>query len=104
MIAQAIYEIYDPRLALVTITSVVVTSDLRLAKVYWTVSVSPGDERTKRREQVQRALDKAAGNLRRSVAQELNTRFVPELKFFYDDTIDTSEEVERLFERMHEGK
>lgn len=88
----------DPRFSLVTITSAFVSPDLRVARVYWTIS---GD--AERRREVQEAFEAAAGLFRRSVGHELGLRFVPELKFFYDDTLDTCEEVERLFARINSG-
>ncbi|NDC39231.1 MAG: hypothetical protein EBZ48_14500, partial [Proteobacteria bacterium] len=45
-------------------------------------------------------LEELRSTLRRAVGAELGTRFVPELKFFYDDTMDTMEQVERLFQRI----
>jgi ribosome-binding factor A len=42
----------------------------------------------------------AEGPLRKMLARGLGTRFVPELKFFYDDTYDTVHRVEELLERV----
>ena len=86
----------DPRFALVTITSIVVSPDLRIAKVYWTVN---GDDA--RITETKEALETSSGPLRRAVGSELGTRFVPSLKFFYDETLDRMEEVERLFQKIH---
>lgn len=85
----------DPRFFLVTITSVVVSPDLRNAKIYW--MVTGGRDRAP---EVEEAFESAHGHFRRLVGKELGVRFVPELKFFYDDTLDTAEEVERLFKRI----
>jgi ribosome-binding factor A len=62
--------------------------------VYWIV----GEQ--KRIPEVQAAFDAAAGFFRKSVSQALGTRSVPQLRFYYDDTLDTSAEIERLFERV----
>lgn len=93
----------DPRFFLVTITSVVVSPDLRQAKVYWVVS---GD-REQRIPEVEEAFESAGGRFKRVAGKELGIRFAPDLKFFYDDTLDTSEEVARLMARIassSEGK
>ena len=95
LLATELYRLSDPRMALVTITSVVVSPDLRQAKVYWAVSGGEG-----RIEEVEEQLEQIRPGLRKTVGADLGTRFVPELKFFYDDTIDTVEEVERLFQRI----
>ena len=96
IISQELFRTSDPRVSLVTITSVVVTTDLRIAKIYW--AVTGGQERS---ESVQSILDGMRSSLRRAVGEELGTRHVPELKFFYDETLDTMEEVERLFQKIH---
>lgn len=96
IIANQLARTADPRFSLVTVTSVVVSPDLRFAKVYWIVS---GDE--ERLEEVREAFEAASGLFRRAVGAQLGVRFVPELRFYYDDTLDTCEEVERLFARIN---
>lgn len=98
LIAMELNRVADPRFSLVTISSVIVSPDLRHARVYW--MVSGGAER---RGQVDQAFQSAEGLFKRVLAKELKIRFVPELKFFYDDTLDTCEEVERLMEKIHPG-
>ena len=97
-IASELYQLVDSRFQLVTVTSVVVSPDLGRAKVYW---VTSGDEA--RIAEVQEAFEKAAGHFRHIVGKDLGTRFVPELKFFYDDTLDTSEKVEQLFAKIRQA-
>ena len=84
----------DPRLGLVTITSVVVSPDLRHAKVYW---MAGGD--SARIAEVEEGFASAGGLFRRALGKELGVRFVPEIKFYYDDTFDTRDEVDRLLSR-----
>ena len=98
LIATELARTSDPRLGLVTITSVVVSPDLRHAKVYWIVS---GE--AERRPEVEEAFASANGLFRRALGKELGVRFVPEIKFFYDDTFDTHDEVARLLSRAGLG-
>lgn len=95
IIAGELLRTADPRFHLVTITSVVVSTDMRYAKVYWVVS---GNQ--ERVAEVTEAFQGADHLFRRSVAKDLGVKFVPEIKFFYDDTLDVSGEVEELFERI----
>ena len=97
IVATELLKTNDPRLNLVTISAVTCTPDLRLAKIYWVVS---GTAATK--SQVQQAFDDAASYFRRAVAASLNARFTPELRFYYDDTLDTVAEVEKLFEKIRQ--
>lgn len=97
ILSMELYRITDPRFHLVTITSVAVSPDLRIAKIYWTVT---GED--DRRQEVEEAFEGVGGLFRKALAEELGTRFVPQLKFFYDDTLDTAEEVERLMSLVRE--
>jgi len=81
----------DERFQLVSITRVMITADLREAKVYWNVSGS-----SNRRIEVENAFEKAKGYFRSSLSKKLDIKHTPSLTFFYDDTLDTVEEVDRL--------
>lgn len=91
VLANELFRVSDPRFNLVTITSVVVSPDLRNIKAYWMVS---GD--VARRNEVAAAFEGATGLFKRVLADELSTRFAPDIRFYYDDTLDTTENVERL--------
>jgi ribosome-binding factor A len=90
----------DPRFNLVTITSVMVSPDLRNAKAYWVVSFLSDMDRDERIAEVNEAFDAAQGHFRRVIAKQLGVRFVPDVRFYYDDTLDTAEHVEKLMERI----
>lgn len=85
----------DPRLEPVTVTGVDVTPDLRIAHVY--VSVL-GDEEARRESLT--ALGHAAGFFRRELASTLQLRFVPDISFHLDDTLDRAERIDRLLEQL----
>jgi ribosome-binding factor A len=95
VIARELLRLSDPRFLLVTVTSVVTTHDLRLAKVYFMVSGQ--DER---REDALEAFESAAGLLRSVVGRELSLKVTPELRFYYDDTLDTQARIEELLARV----
>ena len=95
-IANQLLHAADPRFSLVTITSVVASRDLRHAKVYWVAT-----EGRDRCAEIDEAFTAAAGMLKKVVGDALGIRFAPDLKFFYDDTLDTVEEVERLFAKIN---
>jgi ribosome-binding factor A len=83
-------QIKDPRVGLVTITSVKVSSDFASAKVYFTVM---GDEEN--RVATERGLRSARNFMRKAVADELKLRNAPELRFLYDDSLDRAMGIER---------
>ena len=75
--------ISDPRLESVSLTGVKMSPDLKLAKIYFVIS-----ENVASREEAFAAFKKAKGFIKYSLAQELNLRYMPELQFYYDDSID----------------
>ena len=89
-------EVHDPGIGFVTITRVQVTPDLQQARVYYTAL---GDEKTRRNSE--RALERAAPFLRRQIGARLRLKRVPELKFFYDESIAGQDRIERLLDDLH---
>ena len=89
-------ELEDPRLSLVSISHVDVSKDLRFAKVYFSVL---GDE--KGAAHAQDGLDGARGFIRKRVGQEIRLKFIPELSFFYDDSLEFNIRLKQDLERMH---
>lgn len=88
-------ETKDPRIeGLLSVTAVNTSADLRYARVY--VSVM-GTEEEKRR--VQEGLAAAAGFLRRCLADRLTLRYIPEITFERDDSIERGS---RLLELINE--
>lgn len=73
-------DIKDPRVSMVTITEVVVSKDLKYAKVYVTVL-----EDDKAAECI-KVLNKAAGFIRVQLSKKMQLRSIPSLKFIFDDT------------------
>ena len=73
----------DPRVsqAMVTITHVDTTSDLRYARIYVTALDRTGEK------DLMRGLKSASGFLRRELGSRLNLRYTPELQFIGDDSI-----------------
>lgn len=74
-------ELRDPRLGMVTLTEVRMSSDLGYATVYY--SVLGADEK-----QAQEILDEAADQLRGPVGRALGLRHSPELRFVKDELIE----------------
>jgi len=87
-------EIRDPRVSpMLTVASVEVSRDLSVAKVYYSL-LDPEERR-----ETQAALKRAAGFLRRRLAQEMQIRSVPELRFHYDDSAERGAAMSALIDR-----
>jgi len=88
-------EVVDPRLSLVSVTEVKVDRELAVANVW--VSALEGEQRQK---EVLRALKGAQGFLRRELAQRIDLRTMPELRFHWDPTPERSERLARLLDEL----
>ena len=83
-------ELKDPRLQFLTITRVDLSGDLSHAKVFVTVF------ETDKAEASIKALNRAAGYLRRRLGQEMRIRSVPELHFQHDASVETGQRMDSL--------
>jgi len=92
-------EVADPRLAGISITDVKVDRELTYADIYY--SSLEGSERA---EEILNGLEHAQGFLRRALAERVDLRIFPKLRFHYDPTFERAERIERLFESLHEGE
>ena len=75
------FETKDPRLQRVSLTSVDLTRDLSVARVYFSL-MDPNDDPAL----VAEGLQAAAGFLRRKLGGAIKVRHVPELRFAHDDS------------------
>jgi ribosome-binding factor A len=87
-------DLADPRLQMVTITSVETTPDLGRAKVYWTV-LDP-----KRVGDAAAALDSARGVLQGKVARAIKSRQTPHLVFVHDELQDEARRLTALIDEV----
>lgn len=86
-----IQDISDPRLSGISITDVKVDRELAFADIY--VSAFEGSERSA---EVLDGLSHAQGFIRRELAQRLDLRTFPRLRFHWDPTFERAEHIERL--------
>ena len=84
-------KVRDPRVGLVTITSVEVAGDLGSARVY----VRPQDLNDELNESLA-GLEAAAPFLRRELGRSLHLRRVPELRFQQDHSLDQARRIEEI--------
>ncbi|MDZ7797211.1 MAG: 30S ribosome-binding factor RbfA [Candidatus Marinimicrobia bacterium] len=82
--------------AMLTVSRVDLTSDLREARIY--VSVFPPDDDLRAR--CLEALRKYRGKIRLEVGEKVLMRYVPRIKLFIDDTLDNVERVNTLLQEL----
>jgi ribosome-binding factor A len=95
VLAEALPELKDPRIGLVTVTSVETTSDLRHATVYVSVLGS-----ARRRTATIAGLTAAHGVLQSRVARELRLKRTPQLTFEYDPSVERGVRMTQLIDEL----
>jgi ribosome-binding factor A len=96
-IAETLFrEVNDPRVSTVTLTGVRIGPDLKTAKIFFTL---------RRKEDLADAiagLRKATGFIRRQISGRLQLRYVPELEFLHDETLENVNRLESLLRQAAE--
>jgi ribosome-binding factor A len=83
----------DPRKGFITITHVKLSGDLRIASIFFTVLGN--------NDIAQESLDvlnRANHFIRNEIASYIKARYIPELRFFLDDTMEYARRIEELLE------
>jgi len=91
-------KIKDPRLEAATITSVKMSRDLKFARVYFVTS--GGKESIK---EAVEGFKSALGYVKRKLASQLGLRYMPELRFFYDDSFDYGSHIDEVIKAVKSG-
>jgi ribosome-binding factor A len=88
-------KIRDPRLAMATITGVKMSNDLKLARIYFTIY---GD--SEKIEAARRGFESARGFIKKNLAGRLGLRYMPDLKFFHDDSFEYGSHIDKLLDKL----
>jgi ribosome-binding factor A len=88
-------EIHDPRVSGIMITDVKVDKELAYADIY--VSAVEGIERSK---EVLEGLEHARGFIRHELAQRIELRVFPRIRFHWDITPERADRIERLLHTL----
>jgi ribosome-binding factor A len=99
ILAEEIPKLKDPRIGFVTVTGVKVTADLRRAWVYYTAF---GDD--KERASTRAGLRSAVPRLRGVIGKQVRMKFLPELAFEEDATLEQAATIDRLIARLNAGE
>jgi ribosome-binding factor A len=95
VLAEALPELKDPRIGLVTVTAVETAPDLHHATVF----VSVLGSNRKRRASLD-GLEAAHGVLQSRLARELRMKRTPQLTFEYDPTVERGVRMTRLIDEL----
>lgn len=86
--SEIIRELKDPRLGFVTITNVIVSHDIRHAKIYVSIMGNPDEKKDS-----MAVLNNARGFIRRETGKRIRIKHIPELAFINDESIEKGSRV-----------
>lgn len=86
--------IKDPRLEMAVITGVKMSPDLKSARVYFSTSGK------KSKEEASEGFKSALGYIKRTLARELELRYMPELQFFYDESFEYGSHIDEILKSV----
>ena len=89
----------DPRVRGVTLTGIRLSDDLRLARIYYSVMGDSGVI-----EAARAGLDSAKSFIKREIGIRMTLRYIPEIRFIHDASLETGTQMDKLFEEMRKEK
>jgi ribosome-binding factor A len=87
----------DPRLKSASITGVKMSRDLRIARVYFITS----DNKNTVGKTIE-GFKSALGYVKYKLAAELGLRYMPELRFYYDESFEYGVHIDNILSRVHD--
>lgn len=90
-------EIKNPKITgLVSVTKVSVTEDLKFADTYFSKLPIIDDKKDLSQEEMLEALNQVKGFLRKRIAEEIDIRYVPEIRVKIDNSIENAIKITKL--------
>jgi len=89
-------EVKDPRVRGVTLTGVTISTDLKVAKIFFTTL--RGEDQSA----ALAGLQSATAYIKRQIAVHLRLRHTPDLRFLYDTTLERASRLEGLLRQAGE--
>jgi ribosome-binding factor A len=89
----------DPRVQGVTMTGIDLSNDLKLARVYFSVMGNKSEI-----ERALAGLNSAKGFIKREIGLRMQLRYVPEIKFLHDASLESGSHLDRIFEEIEKDE
>lgn len=84
-------ELGEPEMQWITVTDCVMSNDLKRADIYFTTI-----EQNLSHHQASRLLEQKTGEIKRHLGSRVRLKFMPELRFIWDDSVLIEEKIEEL--------
>lgn len=97
-LSEILRSIKDPRInsSFISITNVDSTPDLKYAKIYYSVISASEEEQN----EIAKGFKSATGFIRKQLAERLNLRITPELKFIHDKSMEKGADITKLIKKV----
>ncbi len=92
-------KVKDPRTKGVTMTGIHLSNNLKLARVYYSVMGESSQV-----EMAQAGLESAKSFIKREIGLRMALRYVPEITFVYDPTLESGAHMDKLFEKLRSNR
>lgn len=89
----------DPRVQGVTMTGINLSNDLKLARVYFSVMGNKSEI-----ERALAGLNSAKGFIKREIGLRMQLRYVPEIKFLHDASLESGSHLDRIFKEIQKDE
>ena len=89
-------QVNDPKKGFITLTRVRMSPDLRIANVYFSVL-----GKKNQKEETLVVLNKANRFIRKELGSRIESRFLPELRFHFDDSMEYSSHINSILRKIH---
>jgi ribosome-binding factor A len=88
----------DPRVKGVTITGTKLSNDLKMARVYFSVIGEKSEV-----EMALNGLNSAKGFIKREIGLRMKLRYVPEIKFVHDQSLESGSYLDGIFQEIQKN-
>ena len=85
----------DPRVKKTTVTGIVVSNDLRYAKVFYSLIGSKQEIM-----EAQKGLESATGFIKREIGLRMDLKYIPDIVFKHDPSLAEGDHMEKLLQRL----
>ena len=90
-----ISEVFIPEAGLLTVTNVAITDDLKLAKIYLSFL-----ENKKPIKDILKILKSKQNIIRHQMGLKLTLKYIPQLQFYYDDSIEHAQRINNIIQKI----
>lgn len=90
------FELKDPRVGFVTVTSVNISPDLRQARIFLTILGNPEEQK-----ESLAGLNSAKGFIRSELGKRIRMKFTPQIEFEIDQSIKEGIRISKLIDYLH---